>query len=334
MANGDQVKALLRAYKEADETQLLTLALQIAAKEAKAGHSRLAEDIRKLVDEVRARAGMPPPSRRPTPITQPKGELAELVNVGYPDINLNDLVLNEDTQERLQRVLREQRQSSRIREFGLEPRRKLLLLGPPGTGKTMTASAIAGELSLPLFTLRLESFFTRYMGEAASRLKLVFDNIQQVRGVYLFDEFDAIGQNRGSQNDIGEARRILNSFLQLIEQDRSQSILLSATNHPQLLDAALFRRFDDVLRYELPDTSSIIHMLQRRLSRVNPHLAWDELSKAALGLSYADLAKVCDDATKEAIIFGELEILSDHHIHQAISQRKRDRKNFSDYSQD
>jgi len=328
MANGDQIKAMLRAYKESDESQLLTLALQIAAREAKAGHGRLATEIRELVDEVKGRATIVA-HRQPIPIAQPKGELADLVGVSYPDTRLDDLILDPDTRQRLDRVVREQRQSARIREHGLHPRRKLLLVGPPGTGKTMSAGALAGELSLPLFNLRLEGLFTRYMGEAAAKLKLIFDNIQQVRGVYLFDEFDAIGQQRATANDVGEIRRILSSFLQLVEQDASQSLVLAATNYPSLLDTALFRRFDDVLRYELPSHGAIIDLMKRRLERTGSRLDWDAIARQAEGLSFADVQRACDDALKEAIVFGHDRVSADYLL-SAIRERQKDHATFSE----
>lgn len=328
MANGDQIKAMLRAYKESDEGQLLTLALQIAAREAKAGHGRLATEIRDLVDELKGRATIVG-HRQPIPIAQPRGELADLVGVSYPDTRLGDLVLAPATRERLDRVIREQRQSARIREHGLQPRRKLLLIGPPGTGKTMSAGALAGELSLPLFTLRLEGLFARYMGEAASKLKLIFENIQQVRGVYLFDEFDAIGQQRATANDVGEIRRILNSFLQLVEHDVSQSLVLAATNHPSILDTALFRRFDDVLRYELPSHDAIVDLLKRRLKRTEAQLDWDSVASQAKGLSFADVQRACDDALKETIVLGHGRLNTEHLLF-AIRERQADRVTFAE----
>jgi len=251
------------------------------------------------------------------------------VGVSYPDTRLDDLVLDPDTRQRLDRVVREQRQSVRIREHGLHPRRKLLLVGPPGTGKTMSASALAGELSLPLFTLRLERLFTRYMGEAAIKLKLIFDNIQQIRGVYLFDEFDAIGQQRATANDVGEIRRILNSFLQLVEQDASQSLVLAATNHPSLLDTALFRRFDDVLRYDLPSHEAIAVLMKRRLERTGSKLDWDVVAHQAEGLSFADVQRACDDALKEAIVLGHDRVSTDQLL-GAIRERQTDHATFSE----
>jgi len=325
MANGAQIKALLRACRDSNESDLITLALQIAAGEARAGHGKLAQDIRELVEEMKQRGATISPTRMPTPLVQPKGELADLISVVYPDAVISDLVLSPEMERRLNRVIHEQRQSARIRESGLEPRRRLLFVGPPGTGKTLSAQALASELSLPLFTLHLEALFTRYMGEAAARLKLVFDNISAVRGVYLFDEFDAIGQQRATQNDVGEIRRVLNSFLQMIEQDRSQSILVAATNHPSMLDQALFRRFDEVIRFHLPDQTEISALLGRRLR--GHALPLEELAAQAAGLSFADVARACDDALKHALLSGRAAVVVDD-VRHALEERQADKNVF------
>ena len=128
-----------------------------------------------------------------------------------------------------------------------------MLIGSPGTGKTMTAKALAKELHLQLHTIQVDRLVTKFMGETSAKLRQIFDLIQEEHGVYLFDEFDAIGGDRSNDNDVGEMRRVLNSFLQFIEQDTSDSLIIAATNNPKLLDHALFRRFDDVLYYEKPD---------------------------------------------------------------------------------
>ena len=198
-------------------------------------------------------------------MAQPRGELAGLLTVGYPKTRVADMALEDDLRQRIDRVLVEQRQRERIREHGFAPLRKLLLVGPPGTGKTMTAAALAGELGLPLFTIQLDGLITKYMGETAAKLRLVFDAMQATRGVYLFDEFDALGGQRGGGNDVGEIRRVLNSFLQFLEMDDSDSLVIGATNHVKLLDRALFRRFDAVLEYELPSQQIATQVMRARL---------------------------------------------------------------------
>jgi AAA+ superfamily predicted ATPase len=220
MPSADQLKALIKAYAQGDDAQFHSIAMQIAAGEARSGHGKLAEELRDLIDQSRVRVPSGGPS--PIPITRPRGEVADLLTVSYPKTRLNDLILAPQTRKVLERVVREHKTIGDIRAHGLAPRKKLMLVGPPGTGKTMTASAIAGELALPLFTVRLDRLITRYMGETAAKLRLVFDAIAQTRAVYLFDEFDSIGSERGLTNDVGEIRRVVNSFLQMVEHDSSE----------------------------------------------------------------------------------------------------------------
>jgi SpoVK/Ycf46/Vps4 family AAA+-type ATPase len=303
MSAAKHMIALLKSHISGNDEQFLSIALQIAAHEARIGHVKLAEELRDLIDKARERARLPIEKRAPIYVMQPKGELASLVSVAYPTTKLNALSLPEEISNRLQRVLKEQRHQRMIRDHGLAPRRKLLLVGPPGSGKTMTASALAGELNLPLLTILLEAVITRFMGETAVKLKLIFDAMENTRGVYLFDEFDAIGSKRTSTNDVGEIRRVLNSFLQFLEKDDSQAVIIAATNHPELLDKALFRRFDDVIEYHLPDEALAREMLSRRLAAFDcEQLEWSIVLENTHGLSQADIARAGDDAAKEAVL--------------------------------
>jgi SpoVK/Ycf46/Vps4 family AAA+-type ATPase len=304
VATAEQLKALVRSYADGDQAQFLSVAMQVAAHAAKQGHSKLAQELRSLVDQVKTRSQFAP--RRlepPTPLTQPRGELAGLLSVSYPSTRLSEMVLQPSVGERLDRVLREHQQGHKLREHGLRPRHRMLLVGPPGSGKTMTAAALAGEMQLPLFTIVLDGLITKFMGETAAKLRLVFDAIRSTRGVYLFDEFDAIGGQRGASNDVGEIRRVLNSFLQFLEQDQSDSLIISATNHPELLDHALFRRFDDVIEYNTPSGELADRTILAKLGTfVSGDLDWKQLGVSAVGLSYAELARACNDAIKEAIL--------------------------------
>ena len=303
MATAKHLKALLESHVEGDEQRFYSIAMQAAAHEARMGHGQLAEELRALVDAAKARTRSFQSSATAVPISRPRGELSSLLSVSYPKTRLADMVLDDTLAEQLQRVIREQRHASRILEHGLSPRRKLLLVGAPGTGKTMTAAVLAGELGLPLFQVRLDGLITKFMGETAAKLRQIFDATEQTRGVYLFDEFDAIGSQRGLTNDVGEIRRVLNSFLQMLEQDQSQGLILAATNHPEILDYALLRRFDDVLHYSLPDARHIVLLLKTRLGRLMPRsLSWSKLAIAAHGLSYAEVNRAAEDVRKEALI--------------------------------
>lgn len=319
MATSDQIKALLKAHADGDEAQFTSVAMQIAANEAKAGHAKLAEELRKIVDDARVRSVA---AVKPIALARPKGEVANLLTVTYPEVRLADMVLTSDTRRILVRVLREHKAIRDIRAQNLAPRKKLLLVGPPGTGKTFTASALAAELSLPLFVVRLDRLITRFLGETAAKLRLVFDEIAQTRAVYLFDEFDSIGSERGLSNDVGEIRRVVNSFLQMVEQDPSDSLILAATNHADILDKALFRRFDDIIPYTLPTRDEAAQALKAKLANFQSEpMPFAALAKAAAGLSYAELTRAVEDAVKDAII--DRRAITKDDLAAAIAERKR-----------
>ncbi len=305
MARSDQLKALVRSHADGDDQRFYTIALQVAAQEARNGHGKLAQELRALIDEVRAKGKFMPERQDPKPtlISQPRGELAGLLSVIYPKVYLNDMSLFPSIRERLARVLTEQRQRDRIREHGLSPMRRLLLVGPPGTGKTMSSAALAGELGLPLFNIQLDGLITKFMGETSSKLRLIFDAVRTTRGVYFFDEFDAIGSARNLKNDVGEIRRVLNSFLQFLELDESNSLVVAATNHIELLDKALFRRFDAVIKYVLPSPAIAGEVMKSRLAILDSaRVDWEAVIRASEGLSHAEIAAASDQAAKNAIL--------------------------------
>ena len=322
MASADQVKALLNSLLEGDEAHFYSVAMQIAAYEARLGHGKLAEELRSIIDKVKSRHSTVEPLKQPIPLARPRGEIAELLTVSYPSVHLKDMVLSATVKRKLERTIKEHKEVRAIRSRGLPPRKKLLLVGKPGTGKTLTASALATELGLPLFIVRLDALITKFMGETASKLRLIFEALAHTRGVYLFDEFDSIGSARGMLNDVGEIRRIVNSFLQMVEQDNSDSLVIAATNHPKILDRALFRRFDDVIEYSLPNASQIIDALKSKLSSFRTQkIQWTKAASVARGLSFAELSRACEDAIKDAIINGRSTVSSADLI-AAIRDRK------------
>lgn len=307
VATAQQLKSLVRSYTAGDDDHFISVALQIAAHSAKKGNAKLAQELRDLVDDIKRRQAQA--SSQTVPIAQPPGQLAGLLASSYPKTRLSEMVLAPATQKPLSRVIHEYRHQDELRAHGLSARRKLLLIGPPGCGKTMTARALAGELHLPLFSVELHGLISKFMGETAAKLHVLFSSMNEARGVYLFDEFDAIGADRGSLNDVGEARRILNSFLQFLENDESDSIIVAATNYVEMLDSALFRRFDDVIRYSLPAEQEAESLIRNRLHAFLPsRVAWKKLKSESTGLSHAEIARACDDAAKQCVIEGKEKI--------------------------
>lgn len=303
MATADQIKALIRSHAAGDDDRFYSVAMQLAASEAHVGHARVAGELSKMIDDARTRPAPRPATSRPHALVQPRGDLGELLLATYPNQRLSHLVVADPIRVKLDRVVTETRHGDELRHHGLAPVRKLLLFGQPGTGKTMTASALAGQLGLPLFSVRLDGLITRFLGETAAKLRLIFDAMVQTRGVYFFDEFDALGGERQMGHDVGEIRRVLNSFLQFIEQDESTSLIIAATNHVKLLDKALFRRFDQAIEYALPSPVEVEKVLRNRVGDLDASsIDWPQVVAAAAGLSHAELSRAADHSAKDAVL--------------------------------
>lgn len=298
-ASGEHIKALVRSHAAGDDAAFYAVALQVAAKAARQGHGTLAGELKQAIDTARSQ----PVADKVTAIARPRGDLADLVTAAFPEVTLRDLVGPPLMKDTVARILHEQRQRQALLNHGYAPAHRLLLEGPPGTGKTMTAAVIAHELSLPLLTVRLDSLLSKYLGETASKLRAVFDAAASQRAVYLFDEFDALGGHR-SGNDVGEARRILNSFLIFLEQASAESIVVAATNHRSILDHALFRRFDVAIKYGLPSTSEATEVMKTRLGPLGRGIRWTSVSSNTQGLSHAELVKAAEAAAKQVILRG------------------------------
>lgn len=217
---GDIFRRLIEAHSEDDDASFRKAVLQLAASDSAAGHARIADEIRTLV------ASLPTTARsNVVDIAQPRGELADILEGRFREERLRDIVLTDTTRADLIRVLQGNRARAALEAHGVQPRRRLLFHGPPGGGKTLTAAVIAGEMGLPLMTVRLAALFSRFLGATATHLRAVFQEMPRRPGVYLFDEFDAIGQARDDAQDVGEMRRVVTSFLQFIDADRSPSLL-------------------------------------------------------------------------------------------------------------
>ena len=312
MATAEQLKSLLQSHYKNDSERFTSIALQVAAHEARQGHMTIAKEIKDLVDRAKTDVFK---------VIKINPDLSDLVLVYYPENKFNELVLSEEVSAKLNRIIREYEEREKILKFGLENRRKVLLSGLPGTGKTATASVVAGELRLPLYVVMMDKLMTKYMGETATKLRQIFDMMVSNRGVYLFDEFDAIGAERGRDNEVGEMRRVLNSFLQFIEQDSSESIIFGATNNIRILDSALFRRFDDIITYTLPNKSEIEELIKLKLQSYLGDFSLKTVVDAANGLSHAEITNACNDALKE-IILSDKKLVTQKLLTQMMKDRK------------
>lgn len=318
----DILKLLLQSHADGDETSFRRAALQLASAESNAGHSRVADELRSII------AKLPPTTTARKPpavvdIATPRGELADILEGGCRDERLRDIVLRDEVRDLLQRVMMENRSRARLERFGVAPRRRLLFHGAPGCGKTLAAAVLAGEMGLPLMTVRFDALFSRFLGATAVQLRAIFAEMPRRPGVYLFDEFDSVAKARGDAQDVGEMNRVVTAFLQLVDADVSGSLLVAATNHVDLLDRAVFRRFDVIVPFDKPTPAQLADLLSLRLGAVGlrrDHAV--ELARDANGWSFADVVRACDDAIRSMALDDRDEV-SDRDVQDALAALNR-----------
>lgn len=295
-----QVTALVDAHARRDHARFRAITLQIAA-HISSRSERGAEQLRKLVENQQAITLVPLPSA------------SGLLSTPSDLSTLDDMVLAAAVRDRLERVVLEQSRRSDLLAQGLRPASKLLFTGGPGVGKTMAAGALARAIGLPLFRVELHGVISSFLGETASKLAKVFEHVRSMPAVYLFDEFDALGAERsslGSEAAGAEMRRAVNSVLQFIEDDRSDSLIVAATNHDQMLDAALFRRFDEVVAFTAPTSAEVTALVRRKLQDVEG-VDVDQIDASAIyaavanpKLGHADVCAALDRVRKDHVLVG------------------------------
>ena len=288
------------------------MALQVAADEAKRGHVNLAREIRELLDQQSS------PRAKVVSISH---DLADLVVEGPDSRAWASFVARPDLKTKIDRIIAEFHQSEKLMKHGMTNRRKILLTGPPGTGKTLTASLLAERTRLPFYVVQIDRLVTKYLGETNAKIRQIFSMIRDRTGIYLFDEFDAIGAQRALDNEVGEMRRVLNALLKFIEEDKSRSLIVAATNNLVSIDNALLRRFDDVLHYEKPTKDEIVSLIKNRTHVFAGRFDLNRVAEHALGLSHAEITQACDDAIKDAILSDKTKITKQKLV-QALSDRK------------
>lgn len=312
MATSEQLITLLTAHYNGDNEQFKTVALQIAAHEAKIGHTVLAQSLKDLVMKRSTTATV----NRISPVDN------SLMIKRTTKDRISDLIVSTKLRKQIDNIILEFAQRSKLNKSGYINRRKILLEGLPGTGKTLTSSIFANELKLPLYLVQTDKLISKFMGETGAKLRQIFDVISQQVGIYFFDEFDSIGSERASDNDVKEMHRVLNLFLQFIEQDTSESIIIAATNSGNLLDQALFRRFDDVLRFELPGEEEIEKLFELKLSNfATKKLITKDIIALSVGLCHADITKACENAIKQAILADKKQV-SPEVLKDMLEERK------------
>ena len=311
MARADHLKQLFRAYRDSDRESFMDVARLIADEERKKHHPALANDLLRILNNGVVAAS---PSLRGTfqPPPRDHEKKASLLEIKHPDRYFEELLLHAGTKDLIHKVMREFREWDVLEVNGLRPSHKLLFCGPPGCGKTATAEVIAAELGLPLVYVRFDSVVSSLLGETASNLRKVFEYIHEDTWVVLFDEFDAIGRSRDDVTEHGEIKRVVNAFLQMLDNFQGQSLLIAATNFEQALDPALWRRFDEVARFERPTVVQIEELMEKRLNPVrNSRISMKRYAAQLEGATFSDIERITTDVLKGCALDGKTRLRSE-----------------------
>ena len=318
--NADILKRLVRAVAEGSQDDLTTLIKKVIETERETGHTKLAGELTRILD--RARPQNSGADLRELPSSRRHREL--LVSLHARDTLDHFMVLLPEVEERFARVEREYAARERLSAYGLKPRKRILLHGPPGCGKSLGAKRLAWNTTLPLMKVRFDALLSSYFGESAANLRAVFEAAKERPCVLLLDECDFIARSRTGSRDIGEASRVVNALLQLLDEYDAPGILVATTNVEDSLDEAIFRRFDDVFLLPLPGRTEIERLLKLTLSAINVsgRVDWNVIVSALTGFSAAYVVKAAQDSAKAAVLVGR-KTVEQGDLEQAISEIRK-----------
>ena len=324
MASAKVLRQLIRAGSGGDIVAFKAASKSIIEEERQKQHHLLANDLEQILYGESKPIASNTLSRLLPNVPTDKERGLPLLDIRQSQRSLEELVLSKLALASIEDVLEEHRRADVLRTYGLQPSSKVLFFGPPGCGKTMAAEIIAYELDLPLAIVRIDTLVSSYLGETAANLRKVFDFIEQNAVVALFDEFDALGKERADNSEHGELRRVVNAVLQMMDAYRGKSLLIAATNHEQILDSAVWRRFDDTLEFPLPTAELLPQILQLKLRGVRCQFETDAMALAKMfkGLSPADMERIVRRAIKHMILRNQ-EFLSMKDLSQAKEREMR-----------
>ena len=294
MARADILISMVRSASRGDMVSFRKAVESLVAEERAKKHNILAERLAlSLNNGVNKNTAV-----------RPNGETGDLIFEVNPQKRFDDLIINEQTLKICQELIEEQNRSDLLRSYGLEPRSRILLAGPPGNGKTSLVEAFAAHLMYPLLVIRYENLIGRYLGETASRLQKVFSYVKTRNCVLFFDEFDTIGKERGDTKETGEIKRVVSSLLLQMDSLPSYVVVITASNHPELLDRAVWRRFQLRIELKPPDVKQIECFIELFIKRTGMDFNYSpkSLSQKLSGYSFSEVEEFCTDVVRQAVL--------------------------------
>ena len=299
MSANKPLKNLFKSYSSGNKEEFLKAAEEIIENEELKNNRLLAEELRNSLYNKKSKNDSKITIKTPT--DKEKG--TPLFEIFSHNKTWSDLILNDETKGDLERILKENAEKQVLNSYGLKPANKLLFFGPPGCGKTLAAQVISGMLMYPLIYVRFDAVISSYLGETSANLRKIFDFIEQGEWVILFDEFDIIGKYRDNNFEQGEIQRLVNNLLQMIDNYKGDSIIIAATNHQQLLDPALWRRFDKVVFFGLPGDVERLALFKKNLSFIKTKsIDYDILVQKSDDMTPADIEAICINAIKDMVL--------------------------------
>jgi SpoVK/Ycf46/Vps4 family AAA+-type ATPase len=324
MPSGDMLIKLFENFKNQDDEGFAKIAFQIIEEEQKKNHFLLADRLKRAIFSSANSIKNPPRHLNSFGnLPKDKEHNSNLVDIKYSDREESEIILSNEIREKIDTIILENKRSDILRTYGLKPKSKILFCGPPGCGKTLMVEVLSNRLNLPILYTRFDSVVSSYLGETASNLSRIFDFAENGNWLLFFDEFDAIGKSRDNHEEHGELKRVVNTFLQLMDNFESNSILIAATNYEKLIDYALWRRFDDVIYFDRPNKEEIESTIKLKFRNFKANFEFDSVSEKMINMSYSDVERVCVDSIKKAILQNKMAVDLDLFLKVLHEERNR-----------
>lgn len=326
--NQDLLIRLFKSIEGEKNDDIVKVAEKIIEDENVKGHTKLAERLKGILQKnvstsetfnKELRTLLPSGAFIPT---DKRNNIPLATAINQHDLR-HEMILPKEIEDKIKRIESEFSARERLAAFGLKPKKKILLYGNPGCGKSMSAERIAWTIGLPFLKVRLDAIISSYLGESASNLKKLFDSLNGYPCVLLLDEFDYIAKTRGNGQDVGEMHRVVNILLNLLEDYDAPGILIATTNIEGSIDKAIFRRFDDIVEIPKPGKEEIVRLLKSTLStiEIDSKVKLSVIAEKLNGFSAALIVKVAQDAAKFSVIQGR-KIVTQADLIKAVEENK------------